>query len=142
MNTKEELNNSERSSAQSRVPSGLSSVPAPDQSLPNSALVRTALLKALAAIVLLWALACGALYEIMRQPPETFARFMARIPGPVAFLVLPFETLWTHARAGSLQVGDSAPDFSLMKLDKSTTIRLSTLTAQGRPVVLIFGSYT
>jgi len=78
----------------------------------------------------------------MRQPPETFAHFMSRIPGPVAFLVLPFETLWTHARAGALQVGDPAPDFSLIKLDKSSTVQLSSLTAQGRPVVLIFGSYT
>ena len=78
----------------------------------------------------------------MRQPPETFAHFMSRIPGPVAFLVLPFETLWTHARAGALQVGDPAPNFSLMKLDKSSTVQLSSLTAQGRPVVLIFGSYT
>ncbi len=104
--------------------------------------VKRALVRAIAVIALLWALACGALYEIMRQPPETFARFMARIPGPVAFLVLPFETLWTHARAGALQVGDAAPDFSLMKLDKSASVQLSTLTAQGRPVVLIFGSYT
>jgi hypothetical protein len=93
-------------------------------------------------VALVWIFACGALYEVMRQPPETFARFMARIPGPVAFLVLPFETLWTHARAGTLQVGDSAPNFSLMKLDKSAAVQLSTLTAQGRPVVLIFGSYT
>ena len=91
---------------------------------------------------MVWALACGALYEVMRQPPETFARFMAKIPGPVAFLVLPFETLWTHARAGTLQVGDPAPEFSLMKLDKSASVQLSNLTAQGRPVVLIFGSYT
>jgi hypothetical protein len=95
-----------------------------------------------AVIALAWMLACGALYEIMRQPPETFARFMARIPGPVAFLVLPFETLWTHARAGALQAGDSAPDFSLMKLDKSGSVQLSTLTKQRQPVVLIFGSYT
>jgi len=93
-------------------------------------------------IALAWALACGALYQTMRQPPETFAHFMSRIPGPVAFLVLPFETLWTHARAGALQVGDPAPNFSLMKLDKSSTVQLSSLTAQGRPVVLIFGSYT
>lgn len=78
----------------------------------------------------------------MRRPPETFARVMSKIPGPVAFLVLPFETLWTHARAGDLKVGDAAPDFSLMKLDKAGSVRLSSLTAQGRPVVLIFGSYT
>jgi hypothetical protein len=105
-------------------------------------LVKRALVRALVVIALAWVLACGALYEVMRQPPETFARFMAKIPGPVAFLVLPFEILWTHARAGDLQVGDPAPDFSLMKLDKSASVQLSNLTAQGRPVALIFGSYT
>jgi hypothetical protein len=104
--------------------------------------VKRALVRALTVIAVAWVLACGALYEIMRQPPETFGRFMAKLPGPVAFLVLPFETLWTHARAGDLRVGDPAPDFSLMKLDKSATVQLSSLTAQGHPVVLIFGSYT
>lgn len=78
----------------------------------------------------------------MRQSPEQFGRVMAKIPGPVPFLVLPFETLWLRARAGTLQIGDRAPDFSLAKLDKSEHIQLSSLTAQGRPVVLIFGSYT
>jgi hypothetical protein len=67
---------------------------------------------------------------------------MTKIPAPVAFLVLPFETLWTHARAGALQIGDPAPDFALTKLDKTATVQLSNLTAQGKPVVLIFGSYT
>jgi hypothetical protein len=104
--------------------------------------VKKNLTRIFAVAVLAWALACAALYGIMRQPPETFARFMAKIPGPVAFLVLPFETLWTYARAGTLQVGDAAPDFSLVKLDKSASVRLSSLTAQGKPVVLIFGSYT
>jgi hypothetical protein len=105
-------------------------------------LVKRALVRAFAVIALVWVLACGALYQVMRRPPETFARFMAKIPGPVAFLVLPFETLWTHARGGGLQVGDPAPDFKLMKLDKSASVQLSGLTAQGRPVALIFGSYT
>jgi hypothetical protein len=104
--------------------------------------VKKNLTRIFAVAVLAWALACAALYGIMRQPPETFARFMAKIPGPVAFLVLPFETLWTHARAGTLQVGDAAPDFTLVKLDKTASVRLSSLTAQGKPVVLIFGSYT
>jgi hypothetical protein len=103
---------------------------------------KRAVLTAVVVIAVVWVLACAALYDIMRKPPETFARFMSKIPGPVAFLVLPFETLWTHARAGHLQVGDAAPDFSLMKLDKSSSVQLSNLTAQGRPVVLIFGSYT
>ena len=47
-----------------------------------------------------------------------------------------------QARAGTLHVGDPAPDFSLVRLDKSATVQLSSLTAQGHPVVLIFGSYT
>jgi peroxiredoxin len=49
--------------------------------------------------------------------------------------------MWTHARAGRLQTGDPAPDFSLLKLDKSANVQLSSLTAQ-QPVVLVFGSYT
>jgi len=89
-----------------------------------------------------WVLASAAIYHVMRQPPEHFARVMSRIPGPVAFLVLPFETLWTHARAGTLNVGDRAPDFTLNKLDQGDPIQLSSFTAQGRPVVLVFGSYT
>ena len=100
------------------------------------------MLRALAVAALLWLLGCAALYHIMSRPPETFARFMAKLPGPVPFLLFPFETLWTQARAGALQVGDPAPDFSLMKLDKSASVQLSSLTAQGRPVALIFGSYT
>jgi hypothetical protein len=100
------------------------------------------LLRMFAAVTVLWLIGCGALYHVMRQPPETFGRFMAKLPGPVPFLLFPFETLWTRARAGDLKVGDRAPDFSLTKLDKSASVQLSTLTAQGRPVVLIFGSYT
>jgi hypothetical protein len=104
---------------------------------PKRVLIRT-----FALIALVWVLGCGVLYEIMRQPPETFGWFMAKLPGPVPFLLFPFETLWIHARAGNLHVGDPAPDFSLMRLDKSASVQLSALTAQGRPVVLIFGSYT
>jgi hypothetical protein len=77
----------------------------------------------------------------MHQPPETFGRVMAKMPGPVPFLLFPFETLWTHARAGSLQVGDAAPDFSLLKLDKTERVQLSSLNTE-QPVVLVFGSYT
>jgi hypothetical protein len=105
-------------------------------------LANRTLVRAFAVVALLWLLGCAALYQIMRKPPETFARFMAKLPGPVPFLLFPFETLWTHARAGALQVGDPAPDFSLAKLDKSASVQLSALTTQGRPVVLIFGSYT
>jgi len=104
--------------------------------------MKKVLLRAFIALAIAWLSACAAVYHIMRQPPETFAHAMARIPGPVAFLALPFETLWTRARAGELQKGDLSPDFSLTKLDKSGSIQLSALTAERRPVVLIFGSYT
>jgi hypothetical protein len=99
-------------------------------------------LAGLGVLALLWGFACCGLYVIMRQSPETFARVMARVPGPIAFLVLPFETLWMRARSGTLHVGDPAPDFTLTKLDKSSQVQLSALTSQGQPVVLIFGSYT
>jgi len=81
------------------------------------------------------------LWWTMHLPPEQFGRTMANMPGGVVFLLAPFETLWTEARAGSLQVGDAAPDFELEKLDKSGAIRLSELASR-QPVVLIFGSYT
>jgi hypothetical protein len=95
-----------------------------------------------AVIVIVWLGACGAIYAVMRRPPETFARVMARIPGPVAFLALPFETLWMRARAGDLHNGDLAPNFSLNKLDKTGRVDLAALKAKGQPVALIFGSYT
>jgi len=78
----------------------------------------------------------------MHQPPEVFGRAMAKMPGPIPFLLFPFETAWMHARAGTLHPGDAAPDFSLMKLDKSERVRLSASSEQRQPVVLIFGSYT
>jgi len=77
----------------------------------------------------------------MHQPPETFGRVMAKMPGPVPFLIFPFETAWLHARAGTLHPGDPAPDFSLLKVDKTERVQLSTLNQQ-QPVVLVFGSYT
>jgi hypothetical protein len=94
------------------------------------------------AIVLLIAYAVFAAFITwaMHQPPERFGRIMARMPD-VAYAVVPFETLWTHARAGHLDAGDAAPDFSLVKLDKTASVQLSSLTAQ-QPVVLVFGSYT
>jgi hypothetical protein len=97
--------------------------------------------RGLPILLLVYALCTGLIWWAMRQPPETFARVMARIPGPVAFLLFPFETLWTHARAGDLKIGDPAPDFSLLKQDKSGTVQLSSINRQ-QPVVLVFGSYT
>ena len=79
-------------------------------------------------------------YWLMRQPPVQFASVIGRMPAAV-FIVLPFETLWFRARAGGLQAGDAAPDFTLPTLDKSSQVELAAFRGQ-KPVVLIFGSYT
>jgi hypothetical protein len=83
----------------------------------------------------------GLVLWAMRQPPERFATVMSKMPGPVPFLLFPFETAWTRARSGTLNIGDPAPDFSLMKLDHSARVRLSEIN-KTQPVVLVFGSYT
>jgi hypothetical protein len=75
----------------------------------------------------------------MRQPPEKFGRVMSRMPMP-AFFLFPFETMWTHARAGTVTPGEMAPDFRLPTLDHQSEVHLSAL--RGKPVVLVFGSYT
>jgi hypothetical protein len=102
--------------------------------------MRKFLLSSLIVILLAYAAFVGFIWRSMRRPPEEFGRVMAKMPG-VTYLILPFETLWTRARAGALKTGDAAPDFNLMNLDKSETLRLSSLTTK-QPVVLVFGSYT
>jgi len=94
----------------------------------------------LVAILVLWVGFVAFIWRAMHRPPEAFARVMSHLPWQV-FLILPFETLWTRARAGSLAVGDAVPDFSLAKLDKTGSLRLSELN-RTQPVVMIFGSYT
>jgi hypothetical protein len=42
---------------------------------------------------------------------------------------------------GKLRVGDRAPDVTLVALDGSTPVRLSSQLG-GKPTVLIFGSFT
>ena len=98
-------------------------------------------LRTLLVLVALWAFLVAGLALAMRQPPDTFGAIMAKVPGPAAFLVLPFETLWMSARAGHLQPGDAAPDFTLKTLDRSSPVQLSSFRDKS-PVVLIFGSYT
>jgi hypothetical protein len=103
--------------------------------------VKKLMLTFLAAIVAAY-LAFGVfMWHTMRRPPEDFGRVMAKMPGPVVFMLFPFETLWIHARAGTLNPGDPAPDFSLEKVDHTGPIQLSVLNQQ-QPVVLVFGSYT
>jgi hypothetical protein len=80
------------------------------------------------------------IWSAMHRSPEQFGQVMAKMPQYAYFLV-PFEIMWTHARAGHLQTGDAAPDFKLLKLDESDSVQLSSLSSN-QPVVLIFGSYT
>jgi hypothetical protein len=94
----------------------------------------------LVCLFILWAGFVTYIWRAMHRSPEGFARVMSHMPWEI-FLVVPFETLWTRARAGTVQIGDPAPDFALAKLDKSATVRLSEIN-QNQPVVMIFGSYT
>jgi hypothetical protein len=109
--------------------------------LKLSPFARRLLLGLLASLIIGYVSFGAYVWWAMHQSPETFGRVMAKMPGPVPFLIFPFETAWLHARAGTLQVGDQAPDFSLLKLDKSERVQLSALSQQ-QPVVLVFGSYT
>jgi len=91
-------------------------------------------------LLAVWLLFVGVIYYEMCQPPTHFGAFVARLPEPL-FLVLPFETLWMRARAGTLHVGDSAPEFRLKTVDRTREVALSSFRGT-RPVVLVFGSYT
>ena len=76
----------------------------------------------------------------MHQPPEVFGHVMARMPMP-AYFVIPFETLWSRARAGHVNPGDTAPSLTVKRLEDKTPVELGSLWNQ-KPVVLVFGSYT
>ena len=84
----------------------------------------------------LWLVLSASLFAVMLQPPLVFDRLMAKMP-PLAFFVLPFETLWLQARQGTLRVGDSAPDFHFVTADRSSEVTLSSFRGQ-KPVVLVF----
>ena len=109
---------------------------------PHWKLLGVIAVKVVACLLVFWIAGCVFLYHVMRKPPEQFGAFMAKLPGPVPFLLFPFETLWMQARSGTLQHGDAAPDFDLGKLDHTERVRLSSFAAQHQPVALIFGSYT
>ena len=80
------------------------------------------------------------LFGVMLQSPDRFAATMKHVPWP-AFVALPFKPLWQVARAGNVNIGDMAPDFSLESPDHKASFRLSSLRGE-KPVVLVFGSYT
>jgi len=90
-------------------------------------------------LLLLWGSFLLVIGWAMRQPPEKFGRVMSHMPMP-AFFLFPFETMWSNARAGVVQPGDPAPNFRLPTLDHQSEVELSSL--RGKPVVLVFGSYT
>lgn len=94
----------------------------------------------LVVVVPLWLCLLGYIGWAMRQPPEVFGHIMSRMPMPVFFL-FPFETMWTQARNGHLNVGDHAPDCTVKNLETKTPVQLSSLWVT-KPVVLVFGSYT
>jgi len=98
------------------------------------------LLRTAVVLFVLWLGFVGLIAHEMRKPPEQFGRFMKHMP-VATFMIAPFETLWTQARAGQLQRGDMAPEFRLTTLDKSSEVTLSSFRDKS-PVVLIFGSYT
>lgn len=102
--------------------------------------MKRTLLRVLGVVFVFWVLLTAALYAAMRQTPDAFGRVMMHVPMPF-MLVLPFETLWNHARAGQVNPGAAAPDFTLPTLDHAAQVRLSSFRGS-RPVVLVFGSYT
>ncbi len=101
--------------------------------------MRKWIVRALAVVVVVYVAALACVYYIMHLPPAQFAKQFARLP-VASMMVLPFESMWMRARAGDLQIGEMAPDFELPVLDKSRRVRLSDL--RGKPVLLVFGSYT
>ena len=103
-------------------------------------LLRRFLGVALLLLILGYTALLFAMNRAMHEPPEEFGRFMSKMP-PAIFLVAPFETMWTRARAGSLKIGDAAPDFTVSTLDKTEHVTLASIRSD-RPVVLVFGSYT
>jgi hypothetical protein len=98
------------------------------------------LLKICIALLLTYSVLFVCFYIAMCQKPDVFSSIMSRAPGLV-FLIFPFKPMWLSARAGNLNVGDEAPDFTLESYDKKSRVQLSDFRGK-RPVVLVFGSYT
>jgi len=98
------------------------------------------LVRIIALFITVYVLLSVGLYWAMTRPPDAFGRVMKHVPMP-AMIVLPFEQLWNHARAGTIHPGDLAPDFRLPTLDHKETVQLSSFRGK-LPVVLVFGSYT
>jgi hypothetical protein len=97
--------------------------------------------RGVAALIVIYLLLGGAVLLAMLQPPERFGRIIQHAPMALVWGVLPGPKLWLWARAGTLHVGDVAPDFTLSTHDHKGQVTLSSFQNQ-KPVVLVFGSYT
>jgi hypothetical protein len=64
--------------------------------------------------------------------------FMAGSPRDVYYMV---RYAFPHMHRGNLKVGDQAPDAKLVALDGSSRFHIRERTG-GRPLVLVFGSFT
>lgn len=64
--------------------------------------------------------------------------FMAGSPKDVYYMV---RYAFPHMHRGNLKVGQQAPDARLVALDGATRFHIREKTA-GRPLVLVFGSFT
>ena len=64
--------------------------------------------------------------------------YMAGSPKDALYMV---RYAFPHMHRGTLKVGDDAPDVRLLGLDGQTRFHIRERTA-GRPLVLVFGSFT
>jgi hypothetical protein len=94
----------------------------------------------ISAVAACYAVWFGIVLRAMMAPPEQFGQFMRRMPAPLVWAPLPAMRMWGWARAGGLAEGDPAPDFTLRRQGQAERVTLSA--HRGRPVVLVFGSYT
>ena len=99
------------------------------------------LLRILVALAGLYAVLFATVYVAMRQPPVRFGQFMKRMPPILVWAALPAQSMWMKARAGTLAVGQEAPDFTLPRQNRKGSVTLSEHRGS-KPVVLVFGSYT
>jgi hypothetical protein len=67
-----------------------------------------------------------------------FLSWMAGSPKDVYYMV---RYALPHMHTGNVKVGDQAPDAPLVALDGSSIFHIREKTA-GRPLVLVFGSFT
>jgi hypothetical protein len=81
---------------------------------------------ALGVVLVLAVVAVGALSYMAGSPKD--ALYMVRYAFP-------------HMHRGTLKVGDDAPDARLLALDGQTRFHIRERTT-GRPLVLVFGSFT